>query len=76
VAFVSGGVHDFVEVTDGELCGVGFEGGEAVAKFRGGSVEGCAGKVTHLHTEETAERSAMQFFPSKRSSGESLKRPS
>jgi hypothetical protein len=34
-------------VADNELCGVGFEGGEAVAKFIAGSVEGCAGEVTH-----------------------------
>jgi hypothetical protein len=30
VASISGGVHDVVEVTDSELCGMGFEGGEAV----------------------------------------------
>jgi hypothetical protein len=34
-------------VADGKLSGVGFEGGKAVAKFKGGSVEGCAGEVTH-----------------------------
>jgi hypothetical protein len=43
VAYVSGGIHDFVKVADGELCGVGFEGGEAVSEVRGGAVESCAG---------------------------------
>jgi hypothetical protein len=30
VASISGGVHDFVEVTNGDLCGMGFEGKESV----------------------------------------------
>jgi hypothetical protein len=41
------GVHDFVEVTDCELYGVGFEGGEAVGEVRDRAVEGCAREVTH-----------------------------
>jgi hypothetical protein len=32
VASIAWGVHDFVEVADCELCGVGFKGGEAVAE--------------------------------------------
>jgi hypothetical protein len=47
VASVSGVVHDFVEVANRELCDVGFEGGEAVAKVGGWAVEGCAGEVAH-----------------------------
>jgi hypothetical protein len=47
VASVSGGVHDFVEVAYCELCGVGFEGGEAVAEVGGWAVEGCAREVAH-----------------------------
>jgi hypothetical protein len=47
VALVSGGIHDFVEVAYCELCGVGFEGGEAVAEVVGGTVKGCAGEVMH-----------------------------
>jgi hypothetical protein len=47
VAFVSGGVHDFVEVAFCELCGVGFEGWEAVAEVGGWAVEGCAMQVAH-----------------------------
>jgi hypothetical protein len=47
VAYVSGGVHDFVEVAYCKLCGMGFEGGEAVAEVGGRAVEGCAGEVTH-----------------------------
>jgi hypothetical protein len=43
VASIFGGIHEFVKVADGELCGVGFEGGEAVAEVRGGAMEGCAG---------------------------------
>jgi hypothetical protein len=31
VPYVSGGVHDFVEVVYSELCGVGFEGGEVLS---------------------------------------------
>jgi hypothetical protein len=30
-----------------ELCGVGFEGGKAVAEVGGGTVEDCAREVTH-----------------------------
>jgi hypothetical protein len=47
VAYVSGGIHYFVKMADGELSGVGFEGGEAVAEIISGAVEGCAGLVTH-----------------------------
>ena len=47
VAFVSGGVHEFVEVIYCELCGVGFEGGEAVAEGGGWAVEGCAREISH-----------------------------
>jgi hypothetical protein len=43
VAYVSGGIRDFVKVAYGELCGVGFERGEAVAEVRGGAVEGFEG---------------------------------
>jgi hypothetical protein len=32
VVSASMGVHEFVEVADCELCGAGFEGGEAVAE--------------------------------------------
>jgi hypothetical protein len=32
VASISGGAQDFVEVTDSELCCMGFEGGEAVTQ--------------------------------------------
>jgi hypothetical protein len=38
--------HDFVKVTDCELCGVGFKGRESISKVGGGAVEGGAGKVT------------------------------
>ena len=31
VASIARGVHDFVEVADCELCGVGFKGGETVS---------------------------------------------
>jgi hypothetical protein len=47
VASISGGDHDFVEVADYELSGVGFEEGKAVAEVGGGAVEGCTGEVTH-----------------------------
>jgi hypothetical protein len=47
VASIARGVHDFVEVADCELCGVGFEGGEAAAEVGGRAVEGDAGEVTH-----------------------------
>jgi hypothetical protein len=47
VASIARGVHDFVEVADCELCGVGFEGGQALAEVGGRAVEGCAGEVTH-----------------------------
>jgi hypothetical protein len=47
VASASKGVHNLVEVTDRELCGMGFEGGEAVAEVECGAVEGCAGEVAH-----------------------------
>jgi hypothetical protein len=60
-------------VADGELCGVGFEGGEAVAEVGGAAVEGVRGR---LRTEETAERRALRICPSKMSSWESLERPS
>jgi hypothetical protein len=46
VASVARGVHNFVSVTDCELCRVGFEGGEAVAEVGCGTVEGCSGEVT------------------------------
>jgi hypothetical protein len=36
-----------VEVAYCELCGVGFEGGEAVAEVGGRAVEGCAREVAH-----------------------------
>jgi hypothetical protein len=48
-------------VADGELCGVGFERGEAVAKVGGGAVEGCAGEVTH-RGDGGAEHSAYLPF--------------
>jgi hypothetical protein len=32
VASVSRAVHDFMEVANCELCGMGFEGGEAIAE--------------------------------------------
>jgi hypothetical protein len=32
VASISMDVHDFMEVANFELCGMGFEGGEAVAE--------------------------------------------
>ena len=60
-------------MADSELCGVGFEGGEAVSEVGGRAVEDGAGK---LRTEETAERSARQICPSRVSSWESVKRPS
>jgi hypothetical protein len=41
------GVHDFVYVTYCELCGMGFEGAEAIAEVSGGAVEGRAGEITH-----------------------------
>jgi hypothetical protein len=47
VASVARGVHELVEVADSELCGVGFEGGEAVAEVGGGALEGCAGEIAH-----------------------------
>jgi hypothetical protein len=47
VAYVAGVVHYFVWVAHYELCGVGSEGGKAVAEVGGGAVEGCAGEVTH-----------------------------
>jgi hypothetical protein len=47
VVSISKGVHDFVEVANCELCGVGFEGGEAVSEVCGRAVEGGAGEVTH-----------------------------
>jgi hypothetical protein len=47
VASIARGVHDFVEVADCQLCGVGFEGGEAVTDVGGRAVEGGAGEVTH-----------------------------
>jgi hypothetical protein len=43
-----------------ELCGVGFEGGNAVAEVGGGAVEGCAGEVTHRR-DGGAECSAELF---------------
>jgi hypothetical protein len=36
---IARGVHDFVEVADCELCGVGFEGGETVAEVRGRAIK-------------------------------------
>ena len=47
LAPVSGGVQGFVEVADCELCGMGFEGGEAVAEVGGGSVKGGAGEAAY-----------------------------
>jgi hypothetical protein len=47
VASIARGVHDFVKVTDFELCGVGFKGREAISEVSGGTVEGGAGEVTH-----------------------------
>ena len=47
LASVSGGVQGFVEVADCELCGMGFEGGEAVAEVGSGAVEGCAREVAY-----------------------------
>jgi hypothetical protein len=52
----------FVEVSYRELCGVGFEGGEAVAEVSGRAVRG------RLRTEETAERRAREIWPSRMSS--------
>jgi hypothetical protein len=47
MASIARGVHDFVEMADCELCGVGFEGGEVVAEVGCRAVEGGAGEVTH-----------------------------
>jgi hypothetical protein len=47
VASIANGVHDFVEVAYCELCGVGCDGGDAVAEVGGRAVEGGAGEVTH-----------------------------
>ena len=47
VASIAGEVQDFVEVADSELCGMCFEGGEAIAEVGGGPVEGGAGEVTY-----------------------------
>jgi hypothetical protein len=46
-SFIARGVHDFVEVADCELYGVGFKGGEAIAEVSGRAVEGGAREVTH-----------------------------
>jgi hypothetical protein len=46
VAYLAMGVHEFMQVTYCELCCVGFDGGEAVAKVGCGAVNGCAGEVT------------------------------
>jgi hypothetical protein len=47
VAYVAKDVHNFVSVTDSELCCVGVEGGKAVPEVGCGAVEGCAGEVMH-----------------------------
>jgi hypothetical protein len=47
VASIARGVHDFVEVADCELCGVGLKGRKAITEVRGRAVEGDAGEVAH-----------------------------
>jgi hypothetical protein len=47
MASIARGAHEFVEVADCELCGVGFEGGEAIAEVCGRVVESGAREVAH-----------------------------
>jgi hypothetical protein len=47
VSYIARGVHDFVEVADCELCGMGLKGGKAISEVCGGAVQGGAREVTH-----------------------------
>ena len=47
VGSIARGVHDFVEVTYCELCGVGLKGRKAIAEVSGRALEGGAREATH-----------------------------